>query len=141
MMDEQHIKEILQLILDRLQNQELVWRLEGSANLKIQGIDVWVRDLDITTNDHGIQTFRNALQDYKVKDSFNQNINGYSLVFNIHDFEVEVNSYGNKQLNMFDKIEIILWNNLHIPILPLKYAKRFYEFIDRKEKADLLSQY
>ncbi|MEM4336861.1 MAG: hypothetical protein QXG86_02540 [Candidatus Woesearchaeota archaeon] len=35
--------------------QEFIWGLERSANLKIQYVDVSVRDLDITTNAEGIK--------------------------------------------------------------------------------------
>lgn len=140
-MNEQNIKEILQTILDILQNKEFIWRLEGSANLKIQGMEVLIQDLDITTNDEGIEIFRNALKNYIVKDFFSQKTNGRSLVCDINGFEVEINSYGDRELDMFDKTEKILWNDLQIPILPLEYAKKFYELINRKEKVDLISEY
>ena len=140
-MDEQDIKEILQIILDSLQGKEFIWRLEGSANLKIQGVEVSIRDLDITTDDDGIGIFRDALKKFIVKDFFSQKIKGRSLVCNINDFEIEINSYGDRELDMFDKTEKILWNDLQIPILPLKYAKKFYELINRKEKVDLISKY
>jgi len=140
-MDEQDIKEILQIILDSLQGKEFIWRLEGSANLKIQGVDVSIRDLDITTKNNGIEIFREALKKFIVKDFFSQKINGHSIVCNINTFEVEINSYGDRKLDMFDKTEKILWNDLQIPILPLEYAKKFYELINRKEKVDLISKY
>jgi len=141
MMDEQNIKEILQIIIDSLQGKEFIWRLEGSANLKIQYIDVSVRDLDITTNDDGIKIFKNALKEYVVKDFFSQKINGLSLACDINGFEVEINSYGDPRLDMFDKTKKILWKNLQVPILPLEYAKKFYELINRKEKVDLISKH
>ena len=140
-MDEKNIKEILQIILDTLQGKEFVWRLEGSANLIIQGVEVSVQDLDITTNDEGIEIFRNALKKYIVKDFFSQKINGRSIICDINNFEVEINSYGDRKLDMFDKTEKIFWNDLKIPILPLEYAKKFYELINRKEKVDLISKY
>ena len=140
-MDEQNIKEILQIILDSLQGKEFTWRLEGSTNLKIQGIEVSVQDLDITTNNKGIEIFRSALKKYIVKDFFSQKINGRSIVCDINNFEIEINSYSNQKLDMFDKTEKIFWNNLQIPILPLEYAKKFYELINRKEKVDLISKY
>lgn len=140
-MDEQNINDILQIILDSLQGKEFIWRLEGSANLKIQGVEVLVQDLDITTNDEGIEIFRNALKKYIVKDFFSQKINGHSIVCDINNFEIEINSYGDRELDMFDKDEKILWNDLKIPILPLEYAKKFYELINRKEKVDLISKY
>jgi len=140
-MNEQNIKDILQIILDSLQGKEFIWRLEGSANLKIQGVEVSVQDLDITTNDESIEIFRNALKKYIVKDFFSQKINGRSIVCDINNFEIEINSYGDRELDMFDKTEKILWNDLRIPILPLEYAKKFYELINRKEKVDLISKY
>ncbi len=140
-MDEKDIKEILQIILDNLKGKEFIWRLEGSANLKIQGVEVLVQDLDITTNYEGIEIFRNALKKYIIKDFFSQKINGYSIVCDINNFEIEINSYGDRELDMFDKTEKIFWNDLKIPILPLEYAKRFYQLINRKEKVDLISRY
>jgi len=140
-MDEQNIKEILQILLDSLQDKEFIWRLEGSANLKIQGVDVSIGDLDITTNEGGIKIFRNALKKFIVKDFFSQKINGRLLVCDINGFKIEINSYGDRKLDMFDKTEKILWNDLQIPILPLEYAKKFYELINRKEKVDLISKY
>ena len=140
-MNEKNIKEILQIILDNLQGKKFIWRLEGGANLKIQGVEVTVQDLDITTNDEGIEIFRNALKKYIVKDFFSQKINGRSIVCDMNNFEIEINSYGDRELDMFDKTEKILWNDLKIPILPLEYAKKFYELINRKEKVDLISKY
>jgi|TARA_Y100000310_G_C20142743_1_gene560995 hypothetical protein len=140
-MDEQNIKEILQIILDSLQGKEFVWRLEGSANLRIQGVEVSVQDLDITTNNEGIEIFRSTLKKYIVKDFFSQKINGRSIICDINNFEIEINSYGDRELDMFDKTEKILWNDLKIPILPLEYAKKFYELINRKEKVGLISKH
>lgn len=42
---------------------------------------------------------------------------------------------------MLDKTKKIIWKDLQIPILPLGYAKKFYELINRKEKVDLISKY
>ncbi|MBW3019735.1 hypothetical protein KY334_00400 [Candidatus Woesearchaeota archaeon] len=140
-MNEEDVKKVLEIILKYLEHKEFTWRLEGSANLKIQGVDVSIRDLDITTNEEGIEIFRRVLKDYIVKDFFSEKIKGHSLVLDINGFEVEINYYGDRELNMFDKTEFFNWNNLRIPILPLKYAKFFYESIGRKEKVDLISRF
>ena len=140
-MDERNIKEILQITLKNLSNKKFVWRLEGSANLKIQGIDVSVKDLDITTNNEGIEIFRNALKKFIIKDFFSSKINGHSLICNINDFEIEINSYRDRKLNMFDKAKNILWNDLQISILQLEYVKVFYKSINRKEKIDLITKH
>ncbi len=140
-MDEKNVIEILSIILNELKGKEFTWRIEGSANLMIQGVSVPIRDLDITTNDEGIEIFRDVLNKYLVRDFFNKKVNGLSLVYDINGFEVEVNSYGDREKNMFDKVKNILWHELDIPILPLKYAKMFYEAIGQKEKVDLISNY
>jgi hypothetical protein len=42
---------------------------------------------------------------------------------------------------MWDKIKIINWQGLSIPIIPLKYAKIFYQLINRQEKVELIEKY
>jgi len=140
-MNEQNIREVLQIILKKIQDREFLWRLEGSVNLRIQGVNVSTSDLDITTNNDGIKIFRKALKNFIVKDFFNQKINCNSLICDINHFEVEINCYHDIEKNMFDKIEKKLWNDLEIIILPLKYAKKFYELINYKQRVDLISKY
>ncbi len=140
-MDEQDIKEVLEVILSCLQDGGSTWRLEGSANLRVQGVDVPVRDLDITTSEDGIGIFREALGRFIVKDFFDEKINAYSIVCDINNFEIEINSYNEENLGMFDKIEKIQWNGLQIPILPIEYAREFYRLINRREKVDLISRH
>ncbi len=122
-------------------NKNVIWRLDGSANLRIQGVEVPVRDIDITTNYEGIKIFNNVLKKYIDKFFFNQKINANSLICYINGFKIEINSYENKKLDMFDKTEEIVWHGLTIPILPLKYARKFYESINRKKKVALISKY
>ncbi len=140
-MDEKNIKQILTIILDKLQGKKFIWRVEGSANLRLQGVEVNVNDLDITTNEEGINIFREALKEYIIKDFFSNKINGNSIICNVNNFEIEINYYGDRELNMFEKNKIVVWNNLEIPILPLKYAKKFYELINREEKVKLIEKY
>ena len=54
--------------------------------------------------------------------------------------EIEINSYGDRKSDMFDKTAKIFWRNLFVPILPLKYAKKFYEAKDYKEKVNLINK-
>ncbi|MBD3208794.1 hypothetical protein GF367_00035 [Candidatus Woesearchaeota archaeon] len=140
-MEEKHIKKLMEIILDALQGKEFFWRLEGSTNLKIQGVDVTIKDLDITTNDEGIKIFRNALKKFIVKDYFSDKINGPTIICDIDGFEVEINAYGDRELNMFEHTKKIVWQSLEIPILPLEYAKKFYEAINRKKKVDLIAKH
>lgn len=140
-MDERDIEETLSVVLDCVGGRTFDWRIEGSANLLVQGVYVSVRDLDITTDDDGIIVFREALEDYVIKDFFSEKINGRSLVCDINGFEVEINSYGDREKNLFDKVKVISWKGLDVPVLPLKHARYFYEKIGRHDKAELISKY
>jgi hypothetical protein len=42
---------------------------------------------------------------------------------------------------MWEKTKIINWQGLDVPIIPLKYAKIFYQLINRQEKVDLINKY
>ncbi|PIN69812.1 hypothetical protein COV93_03990 [Candidatus Woesearchaeota archaeon CG11_big_fil_rev_8_21_14_0_20_43_8] len=140
-MNQDDIEQVLKIVLEKLKGRHFNWRLEGSANLIIQGVDTTVNDLDITTDDEGIGIFREALKGYITKDFYSEKIKGRSLVCKIDNQEVEINSYGDRELDMFDKTEIIQWNNLKIPLLPLGYAKIFYKLIEREDKVRLISNH
>ncbi len=140
-MNQEDIKSILEIILNKLPRINFNWRLEGSANLLIQGIDVSVKDLDLTTDDEGINIFRSSLKNFQITDVYSEKIKGPSIIYNINGFEVEVNSYGDRKWDLFDKTKFIFWQGLEIPILPLEHAKKFYELIDRTDKVELISRY
>ena len=140
-MDDKDLKNVLSVVLNAVNAIDFLWRLEGSANLRVQGVEVKVNDLDITTTKEGIAFFRKALKDFIVNDFFKESIGASSLVFDIKGFEVEVNAYEDDNLGMFDKIELINWKGFELPVLPLPYAKKFYELIGREEKVKLISEY
>ena len=140
-MNENDIQIVLKIILDSLKEKKFIWRLEGSSNLVVQGIDVSVRDIDITTNDDGIKIFRTSLKKYIVKDYYSKKIKGPSIICDINGFEIEINYYGDRRTDMFDKTKILSWHNLQVPILPLEDAKKCYEILNRKEKVELISKY
>jgi len=135
------IYNTLKVILEAIKWKDFLWRIEWSANLIIQWVNVGVRDLDITTDDKGIRILRNYLNNYILQDFFSKKIKGKSLVCDINWFEVEINCYWDRKLNMFDKIKKIWLRDIIIPVLPLKYAKIFYENIWRQEKVDLIDKY
>ncbi len=139
-MDDKNLFSILKLITERI-NQEFMWRLEGSANLRIQGMNVNVKDLDITTDDNGINFFRSILKEFIVKDCYSEKIKGNTIICSINGYGVEINSYGDRKYGMFDKAKDFLWQGLKFKILPLKYAIEFYKLIKRDEKVRLIENY
>lgn len=56
-MNEKQIKKTLKKFISITKNQDLNWRLEGSASLKIRGVNTKVNDLDITTHHDEIKKF------------------------------------------------------------------------------------
>ena len=140
-MTDENMKNIFQIIIDNLENKEFIWRIEWSANLKLQGIDNPIKDIDITTNDEWIDIFRQALKDFIIESWFREKTKWLWLICNINWFEVEINSYWDRRKNFFDKTEKIVRQWLEIPVLPLEYAKVFYEIIGRKDKVKLISDY
>ncbi len=114
---------------------------DGSANLKTQGVDTQIQDLDITTTARGIEIFRESLREFAVKDYFSEKINGRTLICNIEDEEIEINHYGDRENNMYEEIKNIKWGDIEVPILPLSLAKTFYEGINREEKVKLINEY
>lgn len=142
-MEEQDVYEILKVILRKIKGKRILWRLEGSANLKLQGVTVTVHDLDIATDGDGIQIFREVLREYLIKDSYREDISSEALLLNILGFEVEIlnRKPDKKGLNMFDKIQIITWKRLVLPVLPLAYALEFYKRIERTDKIGIIKEY
>lgn len=142
-MEENNIYEILNVILRKIKGKRILWRLEGSANLKLQGVSVSVHDLDIATDAEGIKIFREVLREYIIGDSYREDISSEALLLNILGFEVEIlnRKPDKKRLNMFDKIGKIGWRDLTLPILPLVYALEFYKRIERSEKVKIIKAY
>jgi hypothetical protein len=140
-MEDSDIQKILKIILSKVGPREFEWRVEGSANLRVQGLEVTVRDLDITTSKEGITRFRQKFGEYVTKDFYNDKVQGLSLVMDIEGCEVEINSYEDEKYHMFDHIKIIQWKGLTVPTLPLPYAKKFYEMVNRPQKVQLIEEH
>ena len=140
-MNDDQLKNALLIISSNLPTTKFTWRLEGSANLRIQGVKTDVNDLDITTNERGLDIFKIALKEYLIKEYKNNNKESHILLFKIKDCEVEVASYKNTKKNYFDKIKFINYNSSSIPILPLTYAKESYKLINKPAKVRLIEKH
>ena len=137
-MEEGDIYSLLRIILKRLDNQPLVWRLDGSANLRVQGVDVSVHDLDIKTNKEGLRIFKECFKDCDVKESYKEDIDGTVVSFILEGFPVEVidNKY-----NMLHRIKFVTFQAMSLPILPLKEAREFYTAIGREKTVAVLDRH
>ncbi len=138
-MNEKETYNLLEFILKRLEGIEFKWRLDGSVNLLVQGIDLNPNDLDIATTDNGLEVFFAHFNEFVVAGESGK-FEGRILILDIDGKEIEINYYQDSDLQMMNKIELIEWRGLQLPILPLKEAKKFYEKIERKEKVKILTE-
>ncbi|MCR4406312.1 MAG: ribonuclease III [Anaerolineae bacterium] len=60
------LRRALHFVLDRLTELEIPWALSGSAALLLNGVQVAVHDLDLTTDESGVQAIANALAEFIV---------------------------------------------------------------------------
>lgn len=138
-MEENDIYKLLKFITEKLAEVDLNWRLDGSANLLVQGIDLKPNDLDIATNDKGLEIFYFQFNNLIVEDRLGEKFEGRTVVLKIDGQEVEINSYEDSSLEKLDRTEQLEWRGLSLPILPLKEAKKFYKQIEREEKAKMIA--
>ncbi|MBW2967842.1 hypothetical protein KY362_05130 [Candidatus Woesearchaeota archaeon] len=134
------IYSVLKTVLDRVGNADITWRMNGSSNLRLLGMDIEVNDIDISTNTAGADVFKQALGEYLVKDYFKEKINCRVLLFVINSAEFEICVYKDERA-MYDKVQKIQWNGLTVPVLPLRNARDFYLMVGLTEKAELIREY
>ncbi len=137
-MDEKEVYRLLNKILQELEEVSLSWRLDGSVNLLVQGMDLKPNDLDIATNSKGLEIFYGLFKEFVVDDQLGEVASGRVLKLDIDGREVEINSYTDKELTKLDKIQFLNWKDLSLPVLPLKEAKKFYQKINREEKVKMI---
>jgi len=93
-MNKQKVAKILKAICKSIEKENFNWRLDGSANLFLQGVsDAIPKDLDIRTWEEGIQVFRRCLKKYIVQDFYNEKKRAQSLILKILEEKVEINYY------------------------------------------------
>jgi hypothetical protein len=134
--NENELHEILEIIASTIPPKDFQWRLDGSANLKLQGIPATPKDVDIVTNKKGMEVFRDVLKKYIKKDFYNEEVKAFSLSLIIKNKEIEINYYDKVNINLFEDTKKIKWKGLSINILPLKTAAKFYKNIGRIEAHD-----
>ena len=140
-MKTEEIQKVLKKIITLLGSESFRWSLGGSANLIVQGVKADAKDLDITTDEEGLERFRKLLEEYIIQDFYNNEIEANSLECEIGGIEVEINFYDNDALGMLDTVMMIKWEGIEVPVLPLPDAKKFYEKINRPEKVKLIEKF
>jgi hypothetical protein len=140
-LEDKEIVKVLKFILERINGKEMTWRLEGSTNLRVQGVDVPVNDVDLTTDSEGYAVFKEAFKEFVVADRRVEEKKEQSLLCRIEGADVEILCYDQKELNMFDRVNGMVWQGMELPALPLAHAKRFYQMIGRQDKVDIINKH
>ena len=71
-MDEIDLARTLTTITYHLKGKNFPWRVDGSANLKLQGVSITVNDLDIATNADGLRLCKKALEQYGLQERYDK---------------------------------------------------------------------
>lgn len=139
--DNKYVLNVLEIIIDVLQGKKINWRLCGSANLMIQGVEVHIGDVDITTDAEGLVILRDVLKQYIAEDYYDEHIAATSIKCVMGYYKFEINSYSDEKYSMLDKAVLIDRQGLTFPVLPLEDAIRFYKLIERIDKVNLIQQH
>ena len=133
-MEERDIHGILKLIVKRLENHFIVWRLDGSANLRVQGLDVPFSALEMRTNAEGLRVFKTVLKEFFTREEHNEDSEGDIVYFTLQGVELTVI---NNRYNLLHRVKKVHWRELDLPVFPLKEARAFYVALG-KEKLDAI---
>lgn len=148
-MNDKKLANLIKIIQTKLRDQKKIrWYVDGSASLLISGIKVEVNDLDITTDDFGINYFKKIfekfIKKYEIveKDIFdNKKERLEILLLNIDNSEVEIINYIDRSKEIFDHIVIGSISDLNAPILPLNKMLEFYKTINRPKKIKIIKDF
>lgn len=138
-LDDETLARLLASITARLKGRTLRWRLDGSCNLRVQGLDVAPRDLDLMADGTALEAFRNAFAGNILKDAPKGDGRTHILTLALEGIPVEI--LGDPVLGMLDAVRRIHWRGLTLPILPLPQAMKYYEALGRTDKVTLIESH
>ena len=140
-LSEQELQTALSFLLKKIGKEKIVWYLEGSVNLFVQGLPVQPKDIDITTNSAGLNKFRKLFKKETIKDFHIEETRAHVLTCLFNNVECEIAVYDDKEKSSFSTIKLISWNSLQLPTQPLSQALKFYKLIGRQDKTELIEKY
>ena len=139
-MNDSEIYSVLHYFLTRINGVSLHWYLEGSANLFIQGVSVVAKDVDITTTKEGYERIK-AVIDIPIKEKHEPKKLKYAFECIIDGIDLEVAWYYDPQKPFCITPKILKWNGLELHVAPLTHAIKFYTYIGKLEKVELIKKH
>ena len=153
MVIESKLLEALKIIYAKLHETEIIWVIGGSLALRLVGLDVKPRDIDLFTDEKGAYEIEKLLAEYLVRNvslSSKDNIRSHYGILNIHGIEVEIighiefkdeRNVWEVGRNLVDVISIFEFEGMKIPLMKIESQLRGYRNIARKEKVMLIEEW
>ena len=148
-----NIVDAIRTIYAKLNETDILWVIGGSLALKLVGLDVEPRDIDLFTNEEGAYEIEKLFAEYLVKNvslSMKDNIRSHYGILNIHGIEVEIIGHiefkdkrniweaGRKLENV---INIYEFEGLKLPLMQIESQLKGYTNIGRKDKIKLIEEW
>lgn len=126
----------LKLIVQRVDGKYVAWRVDDTVNLRIQGVDVSVKEVQIKTNGEGSRVFKTVLREFFVDETVAPDV----AIFRYKIAGVPV-IVTNDKFNLLHRAKIVKFQDLALPVYPLREAKALYDVLDDAEKVAILNNH
>lgn len=141
----------LKFLVDRFPPELFGWVLTGSANLRLQGVDVDVHDLDIQCNSENMRKIDQELKDYRLSpinlwetDRIRSLIAKFKIenvdIELIADLEIQDQSGSWQPLKYSETKTWLDWQGIGLSVLPLEIEAAYYSERGRDERAKVISE-
>jgi hypothetical protein len=151
MLPETH-RLVLEKLLNRLNSEEMIWALTGSASFALRGIDFVVNDIDLQTDKLGAYQIEQCFSNHifqPVTFCSSDRIRSHFGVLRIDGVRVEImgdlqkrlpNGEWESPVDVESLREFHEVDNLRVPVLPLEHEYHAYLLLGREEKASVLER-
>lgn len=141
------IRACTNLISNLVNSSDYKWMLIGSASLSLQGITLDVNDIDILTDEDGIDLIKEKCKPFIIEEiGYKEidNLKSYYGKLNISGVNIDIvseikNNVNNEWLPQ-NKIEEEIIRNSNINLRNICYEKQIYERIGDTKKAELINK-
>lgn len=142
----ENTQKALEKILSEVSATKLIWAVVGSTGLALQGVNIEPHDIDILTTERDIFKFEKILKIFvtePVKYAETKFFKSYFSKLQINDVKVEVvanlqtkqKGANWSEKSRLDKVILINYKNLCVPVIPLVEEYKAYIRMGRVETA------
>ena len=148
-----NIVDALRTIYTKLSETNILWVIGGSLALKLIGLDVKPRDIDLFTNETGAYEIEKTLAEYLIKNvslSMKDNIRSHYGILNVHGVEVEIIGHieFKDERNIWESgrkleevVDIFEYEGMKLPLMQIESQLKGYTKIKRTEKIKIIEEW